>query len=672
MNHIPLRVLLTIALATCVSSARATPVENLRGGLTGRIEYQSITPPNRWEYLRAVKQNTKDVTVYGDLLMPKMMTGTKVPAVVLSHGSGGVNPALFDVWAKELNAAGYAVFIIDSFKPRGIDSTVAEQTQIDISAGIADAYNALKLLATHPQIDARRIALVGFSRGGQVTYEAYFDAARKPVVKDDLKFAAFIPVYQGGCTVRIRSDRGNTNNVPLLALLGGKDDSVGDPQNCIDMFKDVNANAHANITWKVYGSAYHGFDGFSPYRFDGNAQTDRACSLEVDVLAATSGLGAARNFKTGVVVNGWNEWNVARKECKTTGHAVSGDASVRAEAVKDALAFLQGMTSPSIGSESRQTPATVWQGPESGRIEFDSITPPDRWQFVRKVMENTKPAKVYGDLLMPRNVNGKVPAVLISHDSGGVTAKLYDVWAKELNNAGVAVFIIDSFKPRGIDSTTNNQGQVDVSANVADALYGLKLLATHPQIDAKRIFHMGGSRGGTAVFETYWDMVRKAVITDDLKFAGHIPLYQGNCNTRFRFDRGNTNKAPMLAFMGGADDGTPADACVAYYTELNRAGANIKWKVLPGAFHNFDGSTQQTYLAQGVTAKNCSIEVFLTDVKGGGLGEARDYKSGANINGFGEWNEAFASCNSRGFTVGSNSAAKDQAVKDLIVFVMGK
>lgn len=316
-------------------------------------------------------------------------------------------------------------------------------------------------------------------------------------------------------------------------------------------------------------------------------------------------------------------------------------------------------------------PVADLSGGQTGRIEFDSITPPDRWQFVRKNLDNTKEATVFGDLLMPRKTSGKVPAVLVSHDSGGVTAKLYDVWAKELNNAGIAVFIIDSFKPRGIESTTNNQGQVDVSANVADALYGLKLLATHPQIDAKRIFHMGGSRGGTAVFETYWDMVRKAVITDDLKFAGHIPLYQGNCNTRFRFDRGNTNKAPMLAFMGGADDGTPADACVAYYTELNRAGANIKWKVFPGAFHNFDGSTQQTYLAQGVTAKNCSIEVFLTDVKGGGLGEARDYKTGAAINGFGKWNKAFAACNSRGFTVAANGAAKDQAVKEVIDFVKG-
>ena len=308
-------------------------------------------------------------------------------------------------------------------------------------------------------------------------------------------------------------------------------------------------------------------------------------------------------------------------------------------------------------------------GGNTGRIEYQSITPPDRWQFVRKNMDNTKTVTVYGDLLMPRNASGKVPAVLISHDSGGVTPKLYDVWVNELNQAGIAVFIIDSFKPRDIDTTTNNQGQVDISADVADALHGLKLLATHPRIDTKRIFHMGGSRGGTAAFETYWDMVRRAVITDDLRFAGHIPLYQGNCNTRFRFDRGSANKAPMLALMGGSDDGTPADACVAYYTELNQAGANIKWKVFPGAYHNFDGSAPKTYLAQGVTAKHCSIEVFLTDVKGGGLGEARDYKTGATINGFGEWHKAFAACNSRGFTVAANNSAKEQAVKAVIEFV---
>lgn len=335
--------------------------------------------------------------------------------------------------------------------------------------------------------------------------------------------------------------------------------------------------------------------------------------------------------------------------------------------MKHILATIAVFASTAI---AHAAPLADLSGGQTGRIEFDSITPPDRWQFIRKNLDNTKPVTVYGDLLMPRSMgDGKVPAVIISHDSGGVTPKLFDVWARALNDAGIAVFIIDSFKPRGIDSTTNHQGQVDVSANTADALYGLKLLATHPRIDSKRIFHLGGSRGGTAVFESHFDMVRKAVIASDLKFAGTIPIYQGNCNTRFRYDRGDTNKAPMLALLGGSDDGTPADACVAYYTELRNAGVNISWKVYPDAYHNFDGSTQRQYLPQGVTAKNCSIEVFMTDVKGGGLGEARDYKTGAAINGFAEWNKAFSACNSRGFTVAANTNARDQAVKDVLAFV---
>lgn len=317
-------------------------------------------------------------------------------------------------------------------------------------------------------------------------------------------------------------------------------------------------------------------------------------------------------------------------------------------------------------------PLTDLSGGQTGRIEFRSITPPDRWQFVRKNLNNTKEVTVYGDLMMPASGDQKVPAVVISHDSGGVTPKLLTMWTPSLNSAGIAVFIVDSFKPRGIHSTTDNPGQIDVSADTADALHALKLLAAHPRIDAKRIFHMGGSRGGTSAFETSFDMVRKAVIADDLQFAGNIPIYQGNCNTRFRYDRGNANRAPMLGLLGGADDGAPAAACVAYYTELKAAGVNVTWKVYPGAHHNFDGSTQKTYLAQGVTAKHCSIEVFMTDVKGGGLGEARDYKTNAAINGFAEWNKAFAACNSRGFTVGAHSSAKDQAVKDVIAFIKGK
>ena len=330
------------ALLLASSFVNAAPLDDLAGGQVGRIEYASITPHNRWEYVREFKKNTTAAVVWGDLVMPKTING-KVGAVVLMHGSLGVRPDQSNVWLKQLNEAGYATFVVDSFKPRGISETDTNQAQLDVSANIADGFYALKLLASHPQIDRNRIAIMGYSRGGQVTYESYWDTARRPIIKDDLKFAAHIAVYPGGCTVRTRLDRGNTNNVPMLALLGGKDVAHGGVENCTNLYKDVNEKSGANVKWKIYPNAYHGFDGFSKWHVVANAESFKDCSLEVFVDPKRAGLGEARNFKTGAAINSWDEWTAARKSCIGKGRADGGDESVRREAVKDVLEFLKDM-----------------------------------------------------------------------------------------------------------------------------------------------------------------------------------------------------------------------------------------------------------------------------------------------------------------------------------------
>ena len=220
------KILIGTIAALFFSATASAQLADLSGGQTGRIEFASITSPDRWTYLRAYTQNFKPVVAFGDLLMPKTDGDLKVPAVVLVHGSGGVEASNYDVWGKALNTAGYAVFIIDTYKPRGINDTVSNQNTIELSSQIADAHNALRMLSTHPRVDPKRISLKGFSRGGQVTFEAYFDAARRPIIPDasTTRFNAFIPVYQG-CGIRVRGDRGNTNNTPMLALHGSKDDS---------------------------------------------------------------------------------------------------------------------------------------------------------------------------------------------------------------------------------------------------------------------------------------------------------------------------------------------------------------------------------------------------------------------------------------------------------------
>ncbi len=115
-------------------------------------------------------------------------------AVLLVHGSGGVYKALYEFWAKRLNDAGIAVFTIDMFGPRGVASTAEDQSQVPFAADVADVFGALRLLATHLRIDARRIAVMGFSRGGTAAVRA---AAEKVIagqkLPDGLRFAARVP-----------------------------------------------------------------------------------------------------------------------------------------------------------------------------------------------------------------------------------------------------------------------------------------------------------------------------------------------------------------------------------------------------------------------------------------------------------------------------------------------
>ena len=86
--------------------------------------------------------------------------------MVLVHGSGGIYSAELDFWPKQFNAAGIAVFTLDMFGPRGVQSTFEDQSQVPFPADVADTFAALRLLATHPRIEAQRIAIMGFSRGG--------------------------------------------------------------------------------------------------------------------------------------------------------------------------------------------------------------------------------------------------------------------------------------------------------------------------------------------------------------------------------------------------------------------------------------------------------------------------------------------------------------------------
>jgi len=66
-------------------------------------------------------KNGKTVMIAGQLRFPQGAPG-RLPAIILQHGSGGVNGG-HELWAKTFNEMGIASLLVDSFSGRGLTST---------------------------------------------------------------------------------------------------------------------------------------------------------------------------------------------------------------------------------------------------------------------------------------------------------------------------------------------------------------------------------------------------------------------------------------------------------------------------------------------------------------------------------------------------------------------
>jgi dienelactone hydrolase len=179
---------------------------------------KSITLTDR-EFLTGAQQG-KPAVIAGELRMPSIGP-QRLPVVVLIHGSGGVSGFVHD-WSELLNALGIATLIIDSFTGRGIVTTVNDRAQLGRLAMIIDAYRALEVLSKHPRIDPQRIAVVGFSRGGQAAlYSSLkrFQEMHGPT--NGSEFAAYITFYPA-CNVAYLNDI-DVSDKPIRIFHGSVD-----------------------------------------------------------------------------------------------------------------------------------------------------------------------------------------------------------------------------------------------------------------------------------------------------------------------------------------------------------------------------------------------------------------------------------------------------------------
>ncbi|WP_322029526.1 dienelactone hydrolase family protein [Paraburkholderia sp. J76] len=308
-------------------TANSSITSSLDDSKSGIITFASITPRSAGDYLSHYATGKK-AFITGDLSMPE--NGPRVvPAVIILHGSSGVNRGE-RVWAQRMNALGYASLVVDSFTGRGIRNTERDQTQLSMTADIADAYAALRLLATDPRIDRGRIAVMGFSRGGVAALYSSLEPFRTASMEGNLRFAAHIAFYPS-CGIAYES--AHLDGSPILMLIGGKDNYT--PAAPCIAYADSLRSKGARVTIKEYRNAWHGFDRPTPLHSIPLATSARECHGFYDLDSRTFTM-----VRGGQTLSGAAAVDES-KRCLTMGITLGGDPEAQAQSPAEVAAFLK-------------------------------------------------------------------------------------------------------------------------------------------------------------------------------------------------------------------------------------------------------------------------------------------------------------------------------------------
>jgi len=195
------------------------------------------------------------------------------PAIALFHGcagtyereGGGLDRRTRDyiVW---LHARGWHVLVVDSLTPRSEKEICTQRTakrRVTLTNRRRDALATVDWLAQRPEVDPKRIGLLGWSTGGSTVLAA--TNLRHPDVAAAAQRPAFAVAFYPGCEAEL--ERGYEPAADLLMLVGEADDwtAPGPCHQLADAARGADAAAHT-IVLEGYAGAYHDFDSTQPVR----------------------------------------------------------------------------------------------------------------------------------------------------------------------------------------------------------------------------------------------------------------------------------------------------------------------------------------------------------------------------------------------------------------------
>jgi len=308
---------------TWLAVATGRPTSGFASVWSRIVLFDSLTfPGSLYKPFLPPREQGMAVRIGGILTLPP--GADQVPAVVLTHGCGGISIAQ-RAWAGTLLRFGVATLIVDSFRGRGIREICTGKQSVNVASVLTDAFRALDYLAAEPRVDSSRIAILGASYGGRTALWSANERIRQRYSRGKARFAAHLAFYPANCYLTL-ADEAEVGAAPIRIFHGTADDWI--PLAGCKAYVERLRRAGRNVALLEYAGARHSFDlpGTGSVNSWPQALNPTHCAfVERD--------GKIVDAATG------NEFSLDAK-CVSRGATTGYDAAAHRQAIEDVRTFL--------------------------------------------------------------------------------------------------------------------------------------------------------------------------------------------------------------------------------------------------------------------------------------------------------------------------------------------
>jgi dienelactone hydrolase len=247
--------LLGVALVASRTSGAQQPWDDIP-----RLNIYQLAYPVEW--------NGKTIMLGARLQVPAD-AHSKMPAVIMMHGTGGIRYSGV-YYAAALNAAGMVTLEVDQWGGRGLPGG-ASSRPVHLDDNLGDIAGAYRLLSARPDIDTARIGLFGESMGGIQTLLLMKQHNSDAVLGPGVHMRAAVALYPI-CWLYNHvpgADLRDLVDAPIRIMVGDADDYDGCGDACREMISELSPLDRDHLSLRVFPGATDIFDSFTaPYQFN--------------------------------------------------------------------------------------------------------------------------------------------------------------------------------------------------------------------------------------------------------------------------------------------------------------------------------------------------------------------------------------------------------------------